>query len=386
VSGASREAPEGWRLESHGGRFRVVVTKDLPGPRWREILRAAGCEILVAESREILPAAAIRAAIESGRTDGAIGQLTEPWGAELFDALARAGGKVYSNYAVGYDNVKVEEATRRKIAAGNTPGVLTETTAEMAIALTFAAARRVVEADAFLRAGKFRGWLPDLFLGKRLHGGTLGIVGAGRIGSAYAKMLAPGHAMDVVYFDEVRNHALEAYFQEVSPIVARDTGRALACRRAEDLEELLRVSDVVSLHVALNDRTRHMIDAERLRRMKPDAILVNTSRGPVIDEAALAEHLRAFPDFRAGLDVFEREPELAPGLAGLPNAVVVPHIASATVWTRAGMAALAAANVAGILQGLPVARTLRVEEYISGPIPRRTPSIVNVKDLGLEVG
>jgi hydroxypyruvate reductase 1 len=383
---AGRSAPDGWRLEYPGGRFRVVVTKDLPGARWREILKAAGCEVLVAESRDILPPGEIRAAIEAGgRTDGAIGQLTEPWGADLFEALARAGGRVYSNYAVGYDNVKVDEATRRGIAVGNTPGVLTETTAEMAVALTFAAARRVVEADAFLRAGRFQGWLPDLFLGKRLHGGTLGIAGAGRIGSAYAKILAPAHAMDLIYFDEVENQALEAYFRDVSPIVARDSGRAIACHRAEDLEELLRRSDVVSLHVALNDRTRHMIGRESLRLMKPDAVLVNTSRGPVIDEAALVEHLKAHPDFRAGLDVFEREPALAPGLADLPNAVVVPHIASATVWTRAGMAALAASNVAGVLQGFPAARTLRVEEHISGPIPRRAPSIVNAKELGLEV-
>jgi hydroxypyruvate reductase 1 len=387
MASTQRDAPRGWRLENPGGKFRVVVTKDLPGPRWREILVAGGCELLVAESRDVIPPDEIRAAIEAGgRSDGAIGQLTEPWGADLFESLAKAGGRVYSNYAVGYDNVKVDEATRRKIAVGNTPGVLTETTAEMAVALTFAAARRIVEADAFLREGRFKGWLPDLFLGKRLYGGTLGIVGAGRIGSAYAKMIAPAHAMDVIYHDEVRNHELEVYFRDVSSLIARDAGRPIACHKAENLEELLEASDVVSLHVALNDRTRHLIDAGRLRRMKPDAILVNTSRGPVIDEATLVEHLKAFPDFRAGLDVFEKEPALAPGLADLPNAVIVPHIASATVWTRAGMASLAASNVAGILQGFPVAKTLRVEEYLSGAVPRRAPSIVNAKELGLEVG
>ncbi|MGH9362743.1 MAG: NAD(P)-dependent oxidoreductase, partial [Thermoanaerobaculia bacterium] len=185
--------PSGWTVHRPGGRFRVVVTKVLPGSRWLEALAAVGCETAVSSSREPLAVEAIREAI-GGRCDGAIGQLTEPWGAELFEALVRAGGRAYSNYAVGYDNVRVEEATRRGIAVGNTPGVLTETTAEMAVALLFAAARRICEADAFLRRGEFRGWLPDLFLGKRLWGGVLGIIGAGRIGAAFASMVAPGHA------------------------------------------------------------------------------------------------------------------------------------------------------------------------------------------------
>ena len=371
----------GWKVEGEGGPFRVVVTKDLPGRRWREILTGAGCELHVSDSRDVLPAAEIRSAIGE-RCDGAIGQLTERWGAELFEALRQAGGKAYSNYAVGYDNVDVAEATRRGIAVGNTPGVLTETTAEMAEALIFAAARRVPEADAYLRSGKFRGWLPDLLLGKRLHGGTLGIVGAGRIGAALARMFAPGHSMDVIYHDVRRNEELERCFRLLGDAAAAAGGRSLTCRQAASLDELLERADVVSLHVLLDPSTRHIIDRARLARMKPDAILVNTSRGPVIDEAALVEHLRAHPDVRAGLDVFEREPELAPGLRDLPNAVVVPHIASATTWTREGMALLAAANVAGVLRGLPIARDLRVEEFFAGS-PARTPSIVNARDLGL---
>jgi hydroxypyruvate reductase 1 len=136
----------------------------------------------------------------------------------------------------------------------------------------------------------------------------------------------------------------------------------------------------------LDSSTRHLIDARRLSQMKADAILVNTSRGPVIDEKALVEHLRRNPEFRAGLDVFEREPELAPGLRDLPNAVIVPHVASATRWTREGMATLAASNVAGILQGYPVARELSVEEFLSGPLPRKAPSIVNARELDLPIG
>ncbi len=372
----------GWNIENRGNSLRVVVTKDLPGSRWREILKAAGCEVHVSDSREVLTLDEIRRAIGS-RCDGAIGQLTEPWGAELFDALKQAGGRAYSNYAVGYDNVKVPEATKRGIAVGNTPGVLTETTAEMAIALTFAAARRVPEAENHLRAGKFHGWLPDLFLGKRLRGATLGIVGAGRIGAAYAKMLAPGHEMNVMYHDERRNRELEDYFKRICPAIAADCGRSIACYRSESLEDLLEHADVVSLHVPLTEGTRHLMSRERLRLMKPDAILVNTSRGPVIDEAALVEHLKANPDFRAGLDVFEKEPQLAPGLAGLPNAVIVPHIASATVWTRSGMATLAASNVAGVLKGYPVTRSLRVEEFLEGDLPRKAASIVNARELGL---
>ena len=378
---------EPWRMERHEGRHRVVVTKDLPGKRWREILAALGCDLFISESRNVLSPAEIASAIrKDGRCDGAIGQLTEPWGAELFEALAQAGGRVYSNYAVGYDNVRVAEATRRKIAVGNTPGVLTETTAEMAVALTFAAARRVVEADAYLRAGSFRGWLPDLFLGKRLHGGTLGIIGAGRIGAAYAKMLAPGHRMNVVYQDERENAELEEHFRRMASVLEGDGGKTISCRRAGSIDEVLRSADVVSLHVPLSDATRHLVNRDRLRMMKPDAILVNTSRGPVIDEAALVEHLKEHPDFRAGLDVFEREPELAPGLSALPNAVIVPHIASATVWTREGMATLAALNVAGILAGHPVAKSLDVEKCLEGPLPSVTPSIVNARELGLEIG
>jgi len=371
-----------WTVHRRGGKLRVIVTKDLPGKRWLDVLAAADCEVHVSTSREVLSTKEIVEAI-GGRCDGAIGQLTETWGAELFEALRRAGGRAYSNYAVGYNNVAVEEATRRGIAVGNTPGVLTETTAEMAVALLFAAARRVSEAERFLRRGEFRGWLPDLFLGKRLWGGVLGIIGLGRIGATFARMVAPGHAMDVVYHDVRANEELEDQFRRLAALQGEAGERPISCRRAASVEEVLEQADVVSLHVLLDPSTKHLIDAARLKVMKPDAILVNTSRGPVIDEAALVEHLKQNPEFRAGLDVFEREPELAPGLSELPNAVIVPHIASATRWTREGMATLAAANVAGVLKGYPVARQLAVEEFLDGPIPRKAPSIVNAGVAGL---
>jgi hydroxypyruvate reductase 1 len=372
-----------WTAHNPSGRFRVVVTKGLPGRRWLKILTGAGCRVEVSPSRSIHSLAEIRAAIGE-RCDGAIGQLTEAWGEELFSVLASAGGRAYSNYAVGYNNVDVAAATRNRIAVGNTPGVLTETTAEMAVALLFAAARRIPEAQDFLRAGRFEGWLPDLFLGKRLWGGTLGIVGAGRIGAAFARMAAPGHDMDLLYFDVQRNEALEQWFESLNRLRRAMNERPLACQRADAVEDLLRKSDVVSLHVLLDASTRHLINAGRLALMREDAILVNTSRGPVIDERALVAHLRSHPEFRVGLDVFENEPALAPGLSDCPNAVIVPHIASATRWTREGMATLAAANVAAVLRGDPVARELRVEEFLGeGPPPRLAPSIVNADALRL---
>ncbi len=376
-----------WRTENAGGSRRVVVTKDLPGTRWVDVLASADCEIVISELRSVLSVDEIVEAM-GDRCDGAIGQLTEPWAADLFGALQAAGGRAYSNYAVGFDNVKIPEATERGIAVGNTPGVLTETTAEMAVALTFAAARRVVESDIFLRAGKFDGWLPDLFLGKRLWGGTLGIIGAGRIGAAFARMLAPGHAMNVLYYDVETRDDLEKFFEDYSGITAAEGAPKLTCRRVETVGELLAASDVVSLHTPLNDATRHLMNAERLALMKDDALLVNTARGPVIDEAALVAHMREKPGFRAGLDVFEREPALADGLVDLPNAVIVPHIASATDWTREGMATLAACNVAAVLQGYPVTTSLVAEEFLDGDVatelPKRAPSILNAEELGLE--
>ena len=334
----------------------------------------------VCTSEAVLSRADIRAAF-GGRCDGAIGQLTEEWGEELFAALKAAGGRAYSNYAVGFNNVDLTAATRHGIPVGNTPGVLTETTAEMAVALTFAAARRVGESERFLRAGRYSSWLPTLFLGERLHGKTLGIIGAGRIGEAYARMMMEGHKMDLLYYDLRTNEALERYAADYGKFLQARGQRPVACRRVPNADELLREADVVSIHTVLDDATRHLINAERLVRMKPNAVLVNTSRGPVIDEAALVAHCRSHPEFRAGLDVFENEPQLAPGLAQLGNVVIVPHIASATRWTREGMATLAAANVAGLLSGKPAWNRADIAPFLGTAPPPAAPSILNAKEL-----
>ncbi len=371
-----------WRVHNPSGSKRVIVTKNLPGERWLDILARAGCKVEICTSTDILSAADITAAI-GNNCDGAIGQITESWREEMFAALANAGGKVYSNYAVGFDNVDLDVATRHGIVVGNTPGVLTETTAQMAVALTFAAARRVSEAERFLQIGKYKGWLPTLFLGNLLWRKTLGVIGAGRIGATYAQMMVEGHKMNLIYFDPHPKKELEDYFTHYSEFLTSHGIPPVTCKRVENVEDLLREADCVSIHTILDDSTHHLINKQRLSLMKEDAILVNTSRGPVIDESTLVEHCRAHPDFRVGLDVFEGEPELKPGLGDLDNVVKVPHIASATSWTRQGMATLAASNVAAILMGHPVWQKPDILPFLEGEPPKAAPSILNAKDLGI---
>ncbi len=376
-----------WQVVHPGGGRRVVVTKELPGERWLDLLTAADCRVEVALGRAVFTAAELRAAM--GRhCDALLGQLTEPWSADTLAALTAAGGLVYSQYAVGYDNVDVAAATRLGLPVGNTPGVLTETTAELTVALTFAAARRIAEGDRYVRAASFTGWLPALMLGKLLWRGQLGVVGAGRIGVAYARMLMEGHRMNVVYFDPRPSETLEAHAAEFNAYLAAHGERPLTCQRVATLEELLRACDVVSIHAALDEGTHHLIGAPQLAAMKERAVLVNASRGPLVDEAALVEHCRSHPQFRAGLDVYEHEPDLHPGLAELNNVVIVPHLGSATTWTRQGMAVLAAQNAIAVLNGWPVwpaADTLAdVLPFVGdGPPPAAAPSIVNATDLGL---
>jgi hydroxypyruvate reductase 1 len=370
-----------WRTLNPTGQRRVVVTKELPGELWLRRLTDAGCRVDICTSDRICDSAQIAEAI-GDRCDAAIGQLTEVWGEELFAVLKAAGGRAYSNYAVGFNNVDVDAATRHELPVGNTPGVLTEATAEMAVSLTFSAGRRVVEADTFLRAGRYHGWLPTLFLGKRFAGATVGVIGAGRIGAAYARMMVEGHKMNLVYYDVYRNQQLEDYISAYASFLAARGEHPVTWRRAGTVEELLAEADVVSLHPILDESTHHLINSERLALMKPDAILVNASRGPVVDERALVEHCRAHPEFRVALDVFEDEPALAPGLVELENAVIVPHIASATRWTREGMATLAATNVAAVLSGYPAWQKPDILPFLEGVPPRAAPSIVNAEALG----
>ncbi|XP_065039980.1 glycerate dehydrogenase-like isoform X1 [Musa acuminata AAA Group] len=368
------------------GKYRVVSTKSMPGTRWIRLLTDQDCRVeICTEKKTILPVEDILALI-GNRCDGVIGQLTEDWGEVLFSALKRAGGSAFSNMAVGYNNVDINAANKYGIAVGNTPGVLTETTAELAASLSLAAARRIVEADQFMRAGLYDGWLPHLFVGNLLKGQTVGVIGAGRIGSAYARMMIEGFKMNLIYYDLYQATRLEKFVTAYGQFLEANGEQPVTWKRAASMEEVLREADVISLHPVLDKTTYHLVNKESLAIMKKEAILVNASRGPVIDEAALVEHLKANPMFRVGLDVFEDEPFMKPGLAEQKNAVVVPHIASASKWTREGMATLAALNVLGKIKGYPIwGDPNRVEPFLdeNSPAPTACPSIVNAKQLGL---
>jgi glyoxylate reductase len=245
--------------------------------------------------------------------------------------------RMIATMGTGYDNIDVAAARERKIPVTYAPGILDETTADGIFALMLAAARRLGEAERFLRAGKYRGWTPFLFLGLDVYEATLGIVGMGRIGKAMARR-AMGFRMKILYTDAARNEAAEKEF-----------GATFV-----SLDELLAKSDFVTLHVPLLPQTRHLIDSKRLAQMKKTAILVNGSRGPVVDERALAEALRDGVIGGAGIDVFEREPKVEPLLLERENAVLVPHIASASERTRVRMAVRAAENILAFLDGKPL--------------------------------
>lgn len=273
--------------------------------------------------------------------DGVLTLLTEKVDAEFMDAAPNL--KVISNMAVGVDNVDVAEATRRKIPVGNTPGVLTDATADMAFALLLSAARRVVEGEKFIRAGKWKTWDPKLLLGADLVGATLGIIGFGRIGQVVAKR-AQGFDLHVVYYDPTAEPAFGA-----TPV---------------DLDTLLRGSDFVSVHVPLLPETRHFINAETLSKMKSNAILVNTSRGPVVDQVALYNALKSHQIFAAALDVTDPEPLPANHpLLELENCLIVPHLGSASKHTRDMMAFLAAQNLIAGLKGERFGNCVNPQNY-----------------------
>jgi lactate dehydrogenase-like 2-hydroxyacid dehydrogenase len=290
--------------------FRVSVHPDKRAPSRAQLLRSAkGCDALLT--------------LLSDHIDDAV-----------FDA-AGPQLKVVANCTVGYDNFDLAAFKRRGVLTANTAGSSNEAVAEHAAALMFAVAKRLLEGDRLMRAGTYKGWDPDLLPGMQLSGKTLGVIGLGRIGSGLAHRAHHGLGMKVLYHDVVRNDAFEQ--AETATFV--------------EIEELLKRSDVVSLHVPLLPSTRHLIGAKQLRMMRKTAILINTARGPVVDEKALVAALKARRIAGAGLDVYESEPKLAPGLAKLPNAVLTPHTASSTVETRAEMSRMAAQAIIDVLAG-----------------------------------
>jgi len=308
----------------------VMITRpimDAPFERLRE-----RCDVTVHENEFGIPREELLEVV-AGR-DAIVTMLTEKVDAEF---LAAAGPKlkIVANHAVGFDNVDLAACTAAGVLASNTPDVLTETTADTAFALIMAAARRIGEGERLLRAGTPWIWGPLMMLGQDLHHKTIGIVGFGRIGQAVARR-AKGFGMRVLYTDAV----------QLPPEVEAETG---AERR--ELDELLAEADVVSIHTNLTPETRHLFGREAFERMKDTAVLVNTSRGPVVDEAALADALAAGQIFAAGLDVFENEPQVHPKLLELENVVVIPHLGSATVDTRHAMGMVVVDNVFAALDG-----------------------------------
>lgn len=311
-------------------RPNVLVTRRIPEAGLS--LLEASCDVRINPHdraftrQELLDGAA--------EADGVIGLLTDRIDAEFFDAAKKLKG--YANYAVGFDNIDVAEATRRGVPVSNTPDVLTLATAELAWTLLFAVARRLVESANAMKSGDWPGWGPLQFIGADVTGATLGIVGAGRIGTAMARM-SKGFKMRVVY---------STASGRVNETLKSELGAA-----AVSFEELLEKSDFISIHAPLTPHTRHMFNADAFRKMKRTAYLINTGRGPIINEAELVAALASGEIAGAGLDVYEFEPKTAEGLLALPNAVCAPHIGSSTHSSRDGMARLAAENMLAMLAG-----------------------------------
>lgn len=312
---------------------KIFVTRKIPEAGIKKLLDK-GYEVEISKKDGVLTKEELIWALKEKEYDAVLSLLTDAIDKDVFDATPKA--KIFSNYAVGFNNIDLEEAKKRGLMISNTPGVLTNTVAEHTFAMMIALACRLVEGDKMMRGGKFVGWEPELLLGTDLSGKTLGILGAGRIGGGVARHAVKGFNMKVLYYDVSRNSELEEKYG------------AVFC---ETPEEILKNSDFVSIHVPLLPSTKHLINKERLMMMKKTAYLVNTSRGPVIDEAALVEALKNGTIKGAALDVFENEPLLAPGLTDLPNALLTPHIASATEETRSAMSEMAATNIIEALEG-----------------------------------
>jgi len=306
---------------------KVFVTRSIPEPGITMLTEAFGAEnVTVSPQDGLIARDALLAGVRG--VEALLPILTETVDAEVMDA-AGSQLKIIANYAVGYNNIDVAAATARGIAVTNTPGVLTETTADLAWALLMAAARRLGESERYLRAGQWDAWGPQLLLGVDIHGKTLGIYGMGRIGQAIARR-ARGFDMRVLYHDAVR--AGQAVEQELGATYV-------------EMPQLLAESDFISIHVPLLPETRHAFGDAQFQAMKKTAVLINSARGPVVDEAALARALKSGEIFAAGLDVYEAEPVIHPGLLACENALLIPHLGSATRETRARMAEIAAANI-----------------------------------------
>jgi glyoxylate reductase len=312
--------------------MKIFITRKIPD-RGTKLLQEKGYEIVMNPHDRALTRDEL---MEMGKgADAVLSQLTD----KIDGAIVSAWGKqikIIANYAVGYDNLNVKEIAERGVVITNTPDVLTESVAEHTFALMLAIARRIAESDKFSRAGKYHGWEPELLLGSDVSHKTLGVVGLGRIGSRVAHHAVKGFDMRVLYYDVKRNEQFEKEF---------------GAEFRENIDAVFHEADFISIHVPLLPTTQHLVNEARLKLMKPTAYLINSSRGPIVDEAALCDALKNGIIRGAAIDVWEHEPELTPGLSDLENIIITPHTASATEETRQKMGELAAKNIIEVLEG-----------------------------------
>ncbi|MFH1195490.1 MAG: D-glycerate dehydrogenase [bacterium] len=309
--------------------MKILITRKLPGNIESKLIEQ-GYDVKVFNQDEPAP---VEFLLKHGENaDAIISMLSDQFDSNLIDKLNKC--KIIANYAVGYNNINVEAAKKKNIIVTNTPDILTHATADVAVALILSCARNIIEGDKFVRDGKFVGWKPQLLLGIELKNSIAGIVGAGRIGQETAKRLK-AFGMKIIYYSKSRKENFE-----------NETGA-----RKVSLEKLMQTSDVISIHLPLNDSTYHLVNEERLSLMKPTAVFINTARGEVVDEKGLIKMLKQKKIFSAGFDVYENEPEINKELLKLKNVVLLPHIGSATFTTRIRMANLAADNVINVLKG-----------------------------------
>ncbi|MCD5384320.1 MAG: D-glycerate dehydrogenase [Candidatus Pacebacteria bacterium] len=313
--------------------MKVYITRQIP-QSGIDLLESAGLEVIISQKSGVLSKQELINELINYNPDAVIPLLTDTIDADIFKAATNA--KVFATYSVGYNHIDIDAAKVRGVTVTNTPGVLTSTVAEYAVSMICAITKRIPEANEFTKSGGYEGWAPMLLLGSDLKNKTLGVLGAGRIGSRVAEIMYKGFGMKVVYYDIKESSLLN---NEVN------------AEYYSSVDEVLKVADVVTVHVPLLESTKHLINKERLAMMKATAYLINTSRGPVVDELALKEALEAGIIKGAALDVFEDEPSITPGLSELKNVILTPHIASATEETRSKMSAIAAQNVIAVLTG-----------------------------------
>lgn len=313
---------------------KIYITRKIP-ESGINLLKKKGYEVVVNKDDKVLTNEELITALSGQNFNAVLCLLTDKIDDVVFEAAGNTC-KIFANYAVGYDNIDLVSAKSRRIIITNTPDVLTETVAEHTISLILSISHRIAEADKFTREGKYHGWEPMMLLGDDFSHKTLGIVGLGRIGSRVAYHAYNGFNAKIIYYDIKRNENFEKEFN---------------AEYKEKIEDLLKETDYISLHVPLLPQTKHLINKDRLYQMKPTSYIINTSRGPIIDEEALVFALQNKIIKGAALDVFENEPQLTPGLSKLNNVILTPHIASATLATREKMSQIAAENIITVLEG-----------------------------------